>query len=530
MQKEEKKKNRKTDNIGQIKETTDVVGNSVLTAYFLVMTIMFPLYIKGGYHDIGNVKYYFFRNTSIAVAGIMLIISGGRFFLRKEYFHLARHYKRLSGTDWFVYGFFISLLLSYLLTSFRKEAFWGANGWYMGFVSQLLFILLYFFFSRYFRWNGKLLSITLFASGCVFVLGILNRYSIYPLFIEGQTPTFIATLGNINWFCGYWAVMCPLGILCYWNSEDKLSRALTGIYVIIGFWIGVVQGSSSAYLALAGIFVFLFCISFEENRKMCRLLEIGMMFALSCQIARVCRYLPNCDMNYENTLGIVLTDSNAALYIAAFLAALYLLFHMLIRRKDYQIARHKYIRNVGLSLLILSVAGYIIVLIVNTVYPGAIPGLSGQAFFTFNEKWASARGATWTCGVLAYRHMTLLHKLVGIGPDCFVEYLYAVPELAGRAYAQFGDSRLTNAHNEWLTLLVNQGILGLVCYIGIFFTAIIRFVKRAPMRPVLYLCTASVITYMVHNIVSFQQILNVPYIFILLGIGESLCREIEEGQ
>ena len=38
-----------------------------------------------------------------------------------------------------------------------------------------------------------------------------------------------------------------------------------------------------------------------------------LLFAISCQIARVMRYLPGLDINYEKDLGIVLTDSNATL-------------------------------------------------------------------------------------------------------------------------------------------------------------------------------------------------------------------------
>lgn len=104
-------------------------------------------------------------------------------------------------------------------------------------------------------------------------------------------------------------------------------------------------------------------------------------------------------------------------------------------------------------------------------YPaaGGIFGLAEVSLLVFRDEWANYRGAIWTDGVLVYRSMNPLYKLIGIGPDCFAEYLYTVPELADRVYAQFGDSRLTNAHNEWLTTLINQGVLGLVCYVGILF-------------------------------------------------------------
>lgn len=508
----------------QSQEIAAEIGNSVLTAYFLVMMVLYPLYMKHGYQEIGNAKFYFFRNVSLVTIGVMLPVAAGSCLSQKRGSSIIAHYKRMSGTDWFVYGYLISLFLSYLCTAFKKEAFWGAAGWYMGFVSQMIFISLYFLFSRYFRWNDKLLYVVLCSSGLVFLLGILNRYSIYPLVISGQTPVFISTLGNINWFCGYWAVICPLGILFYWNSRNGYQRMAAGVYAMLSFLGGVVQGSSSAYLALAGIFIFLFCISFRENRAMCRFLELCFLFTLSCQMARLLRYLPDFAMNYENELGNILTDTGLTLYIGILIGGVYLLLDYRMKRKDYQIAQHKGVCRTVMLLLTVLLSGYIVLLLGNTCLPEGISGLSGVQFFTFNDTWASSRGATWSCGILAYRHMSPLYKLVGVGPDCFAEYVYAAPELAQRAYEQFGRSRLTNAHNEWITVLVNQGIIGLICYAGIFLTAFGKYMKKARMKPALYLCAASVLTYMVHNMVSFQQVLNTPFVFMVLGIGEGVCR------
>lgn len=501
------------------------IGNSILTAYFFVMMVIYPFYIKNGYQKIGNAKYYFFRNTGLVMVGMMLMITVCLFILQRKEVSVAAYYKRMSMTDWFVYGYFISLLLSYSFSAFRKEALWGTGGWHMGLISQLILIAVYFFFSRYFRWDEKWLYMVLLASGLVFLLGILNRYSIYPLTISGRTPVFISTLGNINWFCGYWAVICPLGILFYQNSKKGYERLVAGIYVILAFLIGVVQGSSSAYLSLMGIFLFLFCISFRENMAMKRFLEICILFALSCQIARLFRYLPGFDINYENELGAVLTDSNITIYEGAAALILYLWFGYLVKQKEIQIVKYKKIRSAAMLLFGIVLISYVAVLIANTCIPEGIPELSGISFFTFNDEWASARGAAWTIGLQAYRNMTPLHKLIGVGPDCFAEYIYAVPKLATRTYSLFASSRLTNAHNEWITILVNQGITGLVCFVGIFLTAFFKFMKKAPTQPLLYLCAASILSYTLHNIVSFQQVLNVPFVFMILGIGEGVTNK-----
>ena len=141
-----------------------------------------------------------------------------------------------------------------------------------------------------------------------------------------------------------------------------------------------------------------------------------------------------------------------------------------------------------------------------------------------DENWGNGRGAAWTCGMDAYRQMDTLHKIVGIGPDCFADHVYGIPELARRLVERFGNLRLTNAHNEWLTVLLNTGALGLFCYAGIFVTAFVRFMRRARRQALLYVFAMALCTYTVHNMVSFQQVLNTPYVFMVLGIGEGLLR------
>ncbi|MCH5257449.1 MAG: O-antigen ligase family protein [Lachnospiraceae bacterium] len=501
------------------------IGNVLVILYFLILTIIYPFFIKDGYHKIGETKYFFFRKASLIITTVIIFIAIVDFTLKRKSYSAKAFYQSVSLTDCFVYVYFISVLISYICTPYAKDALWGADGWYMGLVSQLLFISIYFIFSRYFRWDNKSLFVILFISGLVFLLGILNRYSIYPIKLSGQTPVFISTLGNINWFCGYWAVICPLGVVFYWNSESVWQRAVTSIYVIIGFLIGVVQGSSSAYLVLAGLFVFLFSLSFEKNKAMYRLIQLCIMFMLSCQVARILRYLPDFAMNYENELGTALTDSNLTLCIGMVLSIVYILLYHLFEKKGIKVGEYKNIRNITLAVIVAITLIYIIILVVNTHLPKGIFGSSENSLFTFNESWGSHRGATWSIGISAFLSMSPLYKVVGIGPDCFADYIYSIPGLSEYVYAQFGSYRLTNAHNEWITLLVNQGILGLACYAGIFVTAFIRFIKRAGSHPPLYLCAASILLYTVHNIVSFQQVLNAPFVFMVLGIGEGICRK-----
>ena len=165
---------------------------------------------------------------------------------------------------------------------------------------------------------------------------------------------------------------------------------------------------------------------------------------------------------------------------------------------------------------------YLIVTGINTLCPGGLPLIGDNRLFILSEEWGNARGATWRAGAEAYASMDLLHKLVGIGPDCFAQYCYDTPEIAERLWEDFANERLTNAHNEWLTILVTTGLGGMVCYGGIFVSAFVRLLRKAKKETVL--CAACICVYTFHNMVSFQQVLSTPFAFILLGMGEAVLR------
>ena len=79
----------------------------------------------------------------------------------------------------------------------------------------------------------------------------------------------------------------------------------------------------------------------------------------------------------------------------------------------------------------------------------------------------------YSAGIQILKEFPLIRKLFGAGPDCFACCAYAMPELSDMLYRYFGSARLTNAHNELLTCLVNTGIFGFIFYLGIFVSFII---------------------------------------------------------
>ena len=515
------------------------IGQGIMMAYFIVIAVIYPFYVPGGYVQIGEVKYVFFRNVTLVTIAVMLLLILIWLVQKHSKGKLVELYQHMSLSDWFAYGYLIVIMLSYLCSSYKTDALWGVEGWHMGVVSQMMFVILYFFISRFFVCNRKWLSVWLVAAGGVFVLGILNRYSVYPIAMEGQTETFISTLGNINWFCGYWAVIAPLGITLYWCTDRLSVRIFAGIFSGVAMLAGITQGSSSAYLVYLAVFGVLLIFSVQSNEKLFRFLEVGMIFAVSCMIGRIMRYMPGLRYNYGNNIyptgshiTDLLLDENTALWLFAGMAVCYGLLYAVQKYRGFQMGEYRTFQRYSGAALVFLYVVLTVIFLRNSDMLNCNKEVDETAAYKnggviFRDDWGNSRGAAWNCGIGAYRSMDMVHKTVGIGPDCFADYVYEIPELAERLVDQFGNERLTNAHNEWLTVLVNTGWLGVFCYAGIFITVWIRCVRRAKGKPLLYVCAISILAYTIHNMVSFQQILSTPYIFIVLGMGEGLLRRTE---
>ena len=121
-----------------------------------------------------------------------------------------------------------------------------------------------------------------------------------------------------------------------------------------------------------------------------------------------------------------------------------------------------------------------------------------------------------------------IRKLFGCGPDCFAAYSYELH--SAELTAKWGDSILTNAHNEWFTSLLFFGIAGVTAYIGIFISQVVSCVKYATKEPFLIAVTMSVLAYMGHNFFCYQQVVCTPIIFIIMAMGENRIKKIRESR
>lgn len=507
----------------------------VMIYLFLILSVM-PFYNREGYSHIGSDKSYFFRTYTGYAAKILLVALVPYWcclligFLRRtagmslpQRLRMGIRDIHLNITDLFALCYACVVVISYLCSAYQDTALWGTAGWYMGMVPQLMLVGIYFCASRFCSRPGWMIWSALAASAVVYLLGYLNRFDIWLLPMENSgLPEFISTIGNINWYGDYLAALFPMGIgMLLAGKYSGWKRVILVIYVFLGFLAVVTNGSASVLLTLAVLAYAGYCgIGLcGEGDLLRRFWMVMLLLGGAGTFTLLLRALfpGQINLTYEVVNLMTWSPVPMLLLVTAIILLLLMWRHP---RRVWQI--HRVLAHIALiagSVCLLTGIGMIVV---NTLHPGSLGVFSNFAVFTFNPSWGSARGATWELGARCFGEQDLLHKLVGVGSDCMADYLYGggsteLYELT----KQYFEGRLTNAHSEVITMLVNVGILGAISYIGILISAAIRFLRHRRTNGILLGAGLCVCAYLLNGIWSFQQSMGAATLFAVLGTASN---------
>ena len=217
------------------KKYIGIAMNVVCWLYIALIAVILPFYFTNGYGFIGSDKANFFKKFGFPVllaglAGLILYALFDVLIAYKEQ-EKAAFMQWLKGRftvpDICILLYIAIEFISYLSTSYKDVAWYGHEKWPIGFVPHFMVVVSYFLFSRFFVGERYFFDIVRKVMYVLFLLAVLNRYEIRPLDMEYANYFFISTIGNINWFCGYWSIIAWIPVIGYWNREvrgDKKNR------------------------------------------------------------------------------------------------------------------------------------------------------------------------------------------------------------------------------------------------------------------------------------------------------------------
>lgn len=516
------------------------ISSFIMSLYLFFMLGVFPLYFRYQYYKMGDWKYKLFQYTSIACVLILFFFYAFVFLLRLENGRWqetkAVLLRNISILDKMVLLYFFSTTLSFLLSDFKKEGFFGSYGWYMGYLSQILFVAVYVLVSRGWKFQHIFIGLLMITSAFVYIVAIFHRFDVDIIGVYGNLSLkykieFLSTMGQSSWYSSFLCTVFPLGLYLFFTADKKWLRFLMGIYSVLSMLTLVTQNTDSAFLCLAVVILFLFYLALDGKKQMLRFLEVLILVSGSFTFMGILQRLFADRMIPLDHLSVFMSQG----WISPVALGVLLIVYgcNLWKKANAVVMTENTGEAIGLSRELFwnitvgaGIGIFLLVILIILNSTGFLYSHFGYQnmdnYLFFSDDWGNRRGFAWRFTCEAYGGLPWLQKLFGVGPDCYSAYNESIPKLAQQIKDYWGNLALTNAHNEYLTKLYNLGILGLLSYVGMLGSAVILFIKKRREHILLPAFALCVVSYMIHLIFCYEQVCCTPIFYILMGFGSNL--------
>lgn len=168
-------------------------------------------------------------------------------------------------------------------------------------------------------------------------------------------------------------------------------------------------------------------------------------------------------------------------------------------------------------------------------FGGRLGGFLYEASELMHGRWDDRFG---TGRIYIWRNVIRLvpeHLLLGGGPDTLGLRTDAAFERYDETLGILIHSAIDAAHNEYLNILVNQGLLALLAYLAALIASAVRWVRRSAENPAAALCGCAVLGYCIQAFFGISSPISTPYLWLALavldsGLRDSKSNSLEKGR
>ena len=516
--------------------SADIWQGRLARLLVILLMCVLPVYLnRQRYIELTGNKFWFFFVCMCFILFCTLVIWAFRLLSKPR----LLPQDRLSVADWAVLGFAAVTLLSALMSPFKEYAnVWigipEPDGRYDGAVTQLLFVAAFLIVSRWYKPRESDFVIFGFSAMIVSLIGILQFYgmdflSLWPnhiprYYVENFYNIFFrSTLGNINIVSTYVCVALLLCGFLYIKVNSKW-RFLWLTASALTFWMMILADSFSGMVGTAGATVLSIPFVVENRKVLGRFLILGSSWVA----ALIAQWL----FFDVQVLGVRTAQSllpYAALLLILLAAGLLLLK---FGKEPGPDAPVKWKRGV-IVLAAVIIVGLIGLEVVGkqaadaggggVIYEARELLLRGNFQDTFGTNrifiWRNALSVFPQTSITLpvsnddFQYIEVFRKnpIIGTGPDTFA---YSFPIEAQGFYGETYDK----AHNEYIQILICQGILGLLCYLVFLGGVFIKAIPNVFKNPILMAVVVAFIGYCVQAFFNISLPIASQILWIFAGM------------
>lgn len=489
----------------------------ILGIYVLLVGIVLPVIVRNSYFDILFIKYYFYWISTVVMLASSLI-----YLITKKDMHIFIKgiRNKLLVQDYAILLFFLVAIVSTLSSSYLYESFWGNEGRYTGLFLLSLYVLSYFFVSRFLVYRNYYIDGILAAGMFVCLFGITDYFQMDILhfkkgMISHQVNIFTSTIGNINAYTSYVGMIMAISTVLFATGKEIKKVVFYYLCMVISFFAMIMGVSDNAYISLLALFLFLPLYLFSEKRGVQKYLLILTTFFCVIQItAWINIYFESVVIGIDSLFNII-SDSGVLPYLIGGLIGLIVLWDFIeskISCKEYG----SWFKRIWLGLILLTTMLTAYILYDCNVLGNIQRYGSLGTYLVFNDEWGTHRGYIWRNAIEQFSEFSYWKKLVGFGPETFGILL--MHKTYGNPYNEIFDS----AHNEYLQFLLTVGIIGVSSYVVFILAYIKKCFSCGNKNSYMIAMVFGVICYSAQAFVNLNVPVVTPVFWLLLGMGSSL--------
>lgn len=449
-------------------------------------------------------------------------------------------------------AYWVLMLFSCLGAQDSQTAFFGITPRNNGFFFQSMYIISYFVISRgltvkkkdtlCFAWGGALLGVACmlhFFGIDLYDIASVNGESYGGPFWPTKTYRFMGPVGNVNLGSYILSAAAIIAAGLYINGisvkKDKRGIAMMVCFVL-SFWAELNINTDAGIVAVAVAAVLIpaiLCRSMEQLERMTHIYAAAMLLLLFNHS------LVECKLRGEHfgKTGLLLVFASLVCIVLA--AAV----RYANTKQKFQLSR-KALTRIGCGFMALAIVGGLaLCYVVSAPDPTTVGPAAGAIKVTekydmrdksdtmlhelgqmmrgnFDNKFGHNRLFTWKRTL----RLIKLHPMLGIGPDNFKNFF--AKYFHDEAVEMFPSSNggLDKAHNEFLDVLISNGILGLLAYLAFFGSLLYYAFRKSANKGLAPVFGIAVAAYMAHAFFGYQLPLHSPVMWVMIGMLACLCR------